>query len=505
MLYIAIIFLFITALFTYKNMKSDSIRFLYGMIIGWVISYIALILYLSKFNYYYNIVSQFFNFSPDTWNYLVLQNFDPIVLLRFLNLGIVLFYFSFLGFSISFINSRAKSKRIYHWYIWMSIIAFTQILFYDPKFNVFLQDISLYWDRLSLYHLYSTIGDFVFKSINLLYLAIGLSLLAIYYFKHRRIRFIRNYTLFNLLSLLPVTFLFVAMFSWAPDILIKTTFSHIYLNYLQPQINLQLIELRLFPIIVLITLGFMTFNVYKYNSIETYYRNMNVSINRKIKTASTGVRAFTHAIKNHLLAIQSETEYLKELHEKDKETSYSLDLILKSTDQAFHSIDDAANKLKQITLNMKPIRLHVPIQRALNRISLSTTHVNIQYKQAEQPLIVYQDEEHMNEVIYNIVKNAIEAISEKKGSITIEAKEIDEWAVISIKDTGPGIPKENLEEVFAPFYSTKSPVANWGVGLSYCHQIVTGHDGKIEVESDLGKGTQFNIYLPLFKKGEMKS
>ncbi|WP_205174481.1 sensor histidine kinase [Bacillus pakistanensis] len=487
-----------TILFTYKKIDSLSSRFMYGINLGFICSYVAFILYLTQFNYYYNIVNQFFDFSPGTWNYLVLQNFDTNTIIRLLNGGVILFYFSFFCFTLSFTNSRKKSKKITVSVTLLSVLALLQFLFYDPILNLYLQDYTLKSDLLSSYQSYTQIGDKLFRFVNVLSLLIGILLMVHHYIKHRHIRFMRNYTLFTLLSLLPLGTIQYLMFSWAPELLVRITFSRQFPNYQQPDLNLYFAELRVFPFIALFALGFMVFNVYKYNSIESYHRDVNTLINRKIDTASLGIRAFTHAIKNHLLAIQSETEFLRERFEGDQEAAYSLKLIESSCEQSFESIDHAAKMLKQITLNMKPSGLHQPVEQAIIRFHPLKPNIELHYQRPKKTIMVYLDEEHINEVIYNMIKNALEAISDQQGEISIDIKHVnDDWGVISILDNGPGIETDNVNELFTPFYSTKSSLTNWGVGLSFCYKIVKAHDGKIEVTTEKGKGTQFHLYFPL--------
>ena len=101
----------------------------------------------------------------------------------------------------------------------------------------------------------------------------------------------------------------------------------------------------------------------------------------------------------------------------------------------------------------------------------------------------------LNQVFLNLLNNAHQAI-ERKGTINITTS-IDESNVyIEIKDTGSGIPKENLSQVFDPGFTTKGVGVGTGLGLSICYQIITDHKGEIKVESREGKGTTFTIVLP---------
>ena len=101
----------------------------------------------------------------------------------------------------------------------------------------------------------------------------------------------------------------------------------------------------------------------------------------------------------------------------------------------------------------------------------------------------------LNQVFLNLLNNAHQAIA-GKGTINITTS-IDESNVyIEIKDTGSGIPKENLSQIFDPGFTTKGVGVGTGLGLSICYQIISDHKGEIRVESREGKGTTFTIVLP---------
>lgn len=102
----------------------------------------------------------------------------------------------------------------------------------------------------------------------------------------------------------------------------------------------------------------------------------------------------------------------------------------------------------------------------------------------------------LNQVFMNLLLNAAQAIPDH-GVITIETKASDEEIIIRIADTGVGIPPENIPKLFTPFFTTKPVGKGTGLGLSISYGIIQQHHGCIEVESTVGEGTAFTIYLPL--------
>jgi len=102
----------------------------------------------------------------------------------------------------------------------------------------------------------------------------------------------------------------------------------------------------------------------------------------------------------------------------------------------------------------------------------------------------------LNQVFMNLLVNASHAI-EEKGDIFIKTHLRDSTVVIEIRDTGIGIPKEDLLRIFDPGFTTKGFGIGTGLGLSIVYQIIEDHKGKIEVESQVGVGTTFRLLLPV--------
>lgn len=110
----------------------------------------------------------------------------------------------------------------------------------------------------------------------------------------------------------------------------------------------------------------------------------------------------------------------------------------------------------------------------------------------------------LNQVFLNLLINAKQAIQDK-GEISITTQAEDGIVVIRIQDTGQGIPPSNLSRIFDPGYTTKGVGVGTGLGLSICYQIILDHRGKIEVESEVGKGTTFTIMLPVDLKNILEN
>lgn len=103
----------------------------------------------------------------------------------------------------------------------------------------------------------------------------------------------------------------------------------------------------------------------------------------------------------------------------------------------------------------------------------------------------------INQVFLNLLTNASQAIGENAGVITISTGATGENVWVEIADSGHGIPAEILHRIFDPFFTTKSAGKSAGLGLSLSYAIIEKHHGRIEVESEAGKGALFRITLPV--------
>jgi signal transduction histidine kinase len=108
---------------------------------------------------------------------------------------------------------------------------------------------------------------------------------------------------------------------------------------------------------------------------------------------------------------------------------------------------------------------------------------------------VWAQGERLQQVFINIILNALDAMP-RGGRLRVELDETPDEAVISISDTGTGIKEQHLARIFDPFFTTKGVGKGTGLGLSISYAIINEHEGRIEVQSEPGKGTKFIIFLP---------
>jgi len=129
--------------------------------------------------------------------------------------------------------------------------------------------------------------------------------------------------------------------------------------------------------------------------------------------------------------------------------------------------------------------------------------------------VIMGDSTQLHQVLVNLCTNAGHAMKETGGVLEIGLEEVvihandllhhppiqrGDYVVLTVRDTGHGIPQENIERIFEPYFTTKERGAGTGLGLAVVHGIVKDHGGEIRVYSEAGKGTIFRVYLPLLEK-----
>ena len=221
------------------------------------------------------------------------------------------------------------------------------------------------------------------------------------------------------------------------------------------------------------------------------------------KMASLGVltAGIAHEINNPLNFIQGGytglEEYFKENDRKDENVGILLNSIKTGVERAAAIVSG----LTQFGRNDKDYEVKCNIHTIINNCLLMLNsqiqnRIKITRKFEKEPVLVTGNVGKLHQVFTSIILNACQAI-EDDGTITITTKESDGWLEIKIDDTGSGIKKEDIPKVTDPFFTTKEPGKGTGLGLFNAYSIIKDHKGKLEFESEVGKGTSVKVWLPV--------
>lgn len=177
----------------------------------------------------------------------------------------------------------------------------------------------------------------------------------------------------------------------------------------------------------------------------------------------------------------------------------------------FEEVREGLDRVKDIVTNLKSFSrtqssdresadvrdcLTSALKIANNKVKY---HCEVIQEFTETPLI-YCNKNELTQVFLNIIINAAQAIP-KQGVITLNTRCSDDYIIIDISDTGIGIPEENLDKIFNPFFTAKPLGVGTGLGLSVSYGIIKDLDGTISAESSPGKGTTFTILIPIDQRG----
>ena len=214
-------------------------------------------------------------------------------------------------------------------------------------------------------------------------------------------------------------------------------------------------------------------------------------ISHEINQPLTGIKGFAQAA---LMELEDGNPIRKDL-QRIVEQSDRIDKIIQNV-RLFARKSDF--KLEELDVNK-------PIEDSLMLLGeqLRVHNIRLNKSLATDLPKIKGDTNQLQQVFLNIITNARDAIDCLKrpegGDITVESSlNRDRTAIeITFKDNGCGIPSEDLENIFNPFFTTKSTEGGIGLGLSIAYRIIENHRGRIDVESKVGEGTTFKIYLPL--------
>jgi two-component system phosphate regulon sensor histidine kinase PhoR len=225
------------------------------------------------------------------------------------------------------------------------------------------------------------------------------------------------------------------------------------------------------------------------------------------------VSNMTHELKTPIATIALAAEMLSDPNVPSEKKNYaSLSGVIHAQTKRLSMLVERSLLLAmfehgRLRLRLKRCDFHALAAKVLDGFTLQAEHAGAHVARAFNAANanIMADEVHFSNIFSNLVDNALKYAKENP-LIVVSTKNVDDKLLIQVRDNGIGIAKEDQKRIFEQFYRVHTGnlhnVKGFGLGLSYVRQIVEQHGGQIWIESELGKGSTFNILLPLAIKNE---
>jgi PAS domain S-box-containing protein len=233
---------------------------------------------------------------------------------------------------------------------------------------------------------------------------------------------------------------------------------------------------------------------------------------QKLEAIGSLVSGISHDFNNFLTAILGFAELARYNLEDNHAASADIDSLIQAAERAKKLTQQILWFSRKQTEGLEPIQIQSTVREALAMLRGSIPpNVDVVERFAKDIPNVNADSTQIHQIILNLITNAIHALRGKGGELEVELEPIlvdaatcasspdlreGNYVCLTVRDTGHGIPKEHLARIFDPFFTTKGRGEGTGMGLSVVHGIVKRHGGVILVDSEVGAGTTFRVFLP---------
>ena len=221
----------------------------------------------------------------------------------------------------------------------------------------------------------------------------------------------------------------------------------------------------------------------------------------KLATVGQLAAQVAHEIRNPLVTIGGFARSMLDAPKSEEELKVIAGVIAEEAKRLENILNNVLDFTRLSKPNPEPSDLNDMVQKALFLVQdeLEKNKIRLEKKLAYDLPEVYVDQQQMRQVLLNLLYNSIDSMK-GGGTLRVETgRRDDEHVFVKIQDTGPGMDKEVLQNMFNPFFTTKSD--GTGLGMPIAKQIVHSHGGRLIVDSKLGEGTTFTIVVPI--KGEI--
>jgi two-component system sensor histidine kinase PilS (NtrC family) len=230
----------------------------------------------------------------------------------------------------------------------------------------------------------------------------------------------------------------------------------------------------------------------------TELRRMEEQVKRGERLAAIGGLAagIAHEIRNPLASISGSIELLRSAPQVEAENRALMEIVLREVDR----LNTLVTELIDYAKPRAPLPVSIDANAAIKETvrvfaqDRSGPPVSVRFEElAGKAPTVHADPAQLRQVIWNLLRNAAESMPDG-GEVVVTLGSDDDWCTIGVRDHGVGIPREDQDRIFEPFYTTKARGS--GLGLAIIHRIVSAHGGVISLSSAVGEGTTVTVRLP---------
>ncbi|MBW2101889.1 MAG: response regulator, partial [Deltaproteobacteria bacterium] len=232
----------------------------------------------------------------------------------------------------------------------------------------------------------------------------------------------------------------------------------------------------------------------------------------KMEAIGTLAGGIAHDFNNILYAVIGYTELSMDEVGEGHPAWCFLEEVLRAAQRAKDLVGQILTFSRQGPDERRPVRVDTVVREAMGLLRASIPSTIEIRQEIETEALVTADPVRLHQVVVNLCTNAAQAMEEKGGTLTVRLEEKPEvpsrlgpapgpYLLLTVEDTGPGMPEKVLDRVFEPFFTTKDRGKGTGMGLSVVHGIVEGYGGTVTAQSEPGKGAVFRVYLPATGSG----
>lgn len=221
-------------------------------------------------------------------------------------------------------------------------------------------------------------------------------------------------------------------------------------------------------------------------------QDFTANVSHELKTPLTAISGYAELIENGMAEEKDVFRFAREIHKSSKRLLTLINDIIRLSE-----LDTSDAQIP-----FEPVNLYAITQTCVDMLQVNAENHQVSLTFQGEPCYILSSKEMMEEVLYNLCDNAIR-YNYVNGSVHVSIKVVEDKAVLSVKDTGIGIPEKHQERIFERFYrvdkSRSKSTGGTGLGLAIVKHILVQMDAKMELTSEVGKGTEIKVTFPLVK------